>query len=122
MLARPNADATELKRTAYTVAAQMRATRAHAIAKNVPARFTLDLDNRTYWNDTSNKRTAFSKSIAAEFETDASEIISTAHASIRFQPNGQSSGGTLILRHPKSGTYSIEIEWLTGQVKLKEIR
>ena len=121
VLARPGSQTTDLRRTALTMAAQMRAARMHAIATNRPSRFTIDLAGRQYWSDAAPSRTGFPKGIDVTFETASSEVVTGELAGVRFQANGRSSGGTLVLGGGRGG-YEITIDWLTGLVKVRENR
>ncbi len=120
VLARPGGNGTDLRRVALTMAAQMRAARSHAISRNMDARFTVDFSKSIYWSDASRQAADIPEGIEAMLETVESEVFSGSVASVRFHPDGRSSGGALLLRSERSGGYRISIGWLTGQVKIKQ--
>ncbi|MEM7426932.1 MAG: GspH/FimT family pseudopilin [Pseudomonadota bacterium] len=121
VLGRPGSGSADLRRVALTMAAQMRTARTHAISRNMDARFTIDLSRRLYWSDASRQPADIPEGVEAVLETAESEVFTESIASVRFHPDGRSSGGAVLLRSGRAGSYRISVGWLTGQVKVHQV-
>jgi general secretion pathway protein H len=110
-------DNLQLKRLSRDMAASLRTTRAQAISKGQEEIWLLDLEQHHYQYGKQNKTVSFSQDIDIKLTTASKEQWSRAIASIRFFPDGSATGGEIFLLQGKQN-YSIQIDWLTGRVKI----
>ncbi|MDJ0944591.1 MAG: GspH/FimT family pseudopilin [Kiloniellales bacterium] len=109
----------ELRATARQVAEDLRRARGQAIAGNREVAFLLDLEQRRFGLPGRGALAALPEGVEAEVLT-ASEALSEAtQASIRFFPDGSSTGGAVTLSGAGK-SYEITVRWLTGEVRLAE--
>ena len=79
---------------------------------------TIDLTNNTYTVSQRDKVYSMPEEIDVTLVTAQSEI-NDGLASVRFFPDGSSTGGRITLEWGKVG-WRININWLTGQIELEE--
>ena len=99
-----------------TIAAQLRYTRAQAIATGEPQRFEFDTASRT-WRAPGGRSGTIPEPLEVEF-TGAREIQSgTTGGAIVFFADGAATGGRVrvLLR---DAAWQVDVAWLTGQVRL----
>ena len=105
-----------LEAAARKAAGGLRLARSEAIARDREIGFALDLGKRRYtiggegWH-------ALPAGIA--LAVDAAPSDAEREGSIRFFPDGSSSGGGITLSSG-SRTYRVAVDWLTGQVSIVE--
>ncbi|OFX03711.1 MAG: hypothetical protein A3E78_16640 [Alphaproteobacteria bacterium RIFCSPHIGHO2_12_FULL_63_12] len=107
-------------RDAESIATALRASRADAIAANRAIDFIFDASERTYGIE-GQKPFALSPGVTLEF-TGARELMTPSGAGvIRLHSDGASSGGVvrIISKHESD---VIEVDWLTGAVRLNRER
>lgn len=128
----------DARQASWEIAAALRATRGAAIAGNFPYRFDLDLSRRSYRAvitearmppggdayTTDNERSAGGDTVTEVLPETLSLRITTVAtkstretASIRFFPDGSSSGGRIEVAGP-GGQFEIRVDWLTGRVRI----
>ncbi len=107
----------KLELTANKIAATLRETRAASIRKNETFVFILDLKQRTYKNIYTGSITDLSKETDVKATVALSEVDDESNPSIRFWPDGSSTGGEIILTEDNN-SYKISVDWLTGSVSL----
>jgi general secretion pathway protein H len=112
-------DHLQLKRLSREMAAALRTTREIAISKGQDALWTLDLKQHHYQYGKQNKIVPFSQDIHIKLTTASKEQITDDIANIRFYPDGSATGGEVVLTQGQLG-YTIQINWLTGQVKIND--
>ena len=103
--------------TAKELAAQLRYTRAQAIATGAPQRFVLDPVART-WAAPNGRHGTIPESLDIEF-TGAREVQSAPdEGAVLFFADGAATGGRIrvLLR---GAAWQIDVAWLTGEVRLK---
>ena len=108
---------TELKASARQLAAGLRKARSEAIAQKRETMLTVDLASRRFQLSGDQRLYRLPKDVAVSLFTAQSELINGNTGSIRFFPDGGSTGGrvTLMARDRK---YDVDVNWLTGQVSI----
>lgn len=110
-------DGLKLRSSAREVAAQIRFTRAQALATGVPQRFTID-PRAHAWTAPKGRHGDIPKQLGIVF-TGAREVQPTrGEGAIIFFADGASTGGRIQLK-VKGAAWNIDVTWLTGQVRLK---
>jgi general secretion pathway protein H len=105
-----------LRSSASEIAAQLRYTRAQAIATGQPQRFVIDPQGHQ-WQAPNAKRGTSPSALAIEF-TGAREAQARAgEGGILFFPDGASTGGRVQLQ-ARQAAWRVDVAWLTGEVKL----
>jgi general secretion pathway protein H len=108
----------ELAAAARDVAASLRRARTEAIARQRETPVEFDLDARRYAGVDGRVR-AFPDGATVSLYTAEVEALSQRAAAIRFFPDGGASGGRVTLARA-GRTYFVEVEWLTGRVRVHE--
>ena len=49
-------------------------------------------------------------------------LIETSHPSFEFYPNGGSNGGSAVIRREQGGAFFIQVDFLTGAVKVEDAK
>ncbi|MFT3806954.1 GspH/FimT family pseudopilin [Arenimonas sp.] len=106
----------QLRGAAREVAAQLRYTRAQAIASGRPQVFTLDARTRQ-WLGPQRRHGELPPEIEIKATTARIEQRQADSASVRFFPQGSSTGGRFVLYRERAA-WQVDIDWLTGQVNL----
>jgi len=107
----------ELKASARRVAAGLRLAREEAIRGGRDVAFTLDVEARTYRVDGNYKEARLAKDLRLKLEAAETEMLGDHRGSVRFFPDGSSTGGRIILSHAGHG-YQVGVKWLTGRVEM----
>ena len=114
----------QLRRASREVAAELRYTRARAIATGTPQVFVLDTRTRE-WRAPDRRHGRLPEDIALVATGAGSEQQGEGTAVVRFFPEGAATGGRFVLRsQPKGkpadprGGWQVDVEWLTGDVRL----
>ena len=104
---------------ARALAADLRDARRRAIAGNREVALTIDLAGRRYGLDGEGLEHALPADAHISFRTARFEVQGAQVASIRFFPDGSSTGGRIRL---SSGArrYQVGVDWLTGRVSITE--
>ena len=109
-------DGMRLRSSAKEIAAQLRYTRAQAIASGRPQRFAIDPAGHR-WQAPNRRQGAIPPSLAVQF-TGAREVQARAgEGGIVFFPDGASTGGRVKLQ-ARQAAWRVDVAWLTGEVKL----
>jgi len=110
----------ELRSVASQVAQTLRLGRAQAISTNGPVRFAVDIAKRSYALDNGRVMT-LPPGVGVSVVAVAEETRGKNIAAIRFQPDGSSTGGRVVLAE---GTRKIQVgvDWLTGRVTIADAR
>lgn len=107
----------ELRTTARDLAADLRFTRARAIASGREQVFLLSVDERR-WDAAGERRGEWSDALQVEATTARQESAGVRTAAVRFFPDGSASGGRVVFRHGEAA-WRVDIAWLTGEVALR---
>lgn len=110
----------EIETTAAELAAQLRLMRSEAIARNRSVALELDLAGHRYRGGSGPVRPIPAR-LAIELLTIAGERTIQSAGGIRFNPDGSSTGGRIILAE---GTrrLAIGVDWLTGRTTVADVR
>jgi general secretion pathway protein H len=110
---------TRLKSAAREVAAGLRLARSEAVANRRETVLTLDLAQRTFRVDRDPRTHALPHDIELKLYTAQSDLVSESAGSVRFFPDGGSTGGRVTLAAGER-KFDIDIDWLTGRVAIAE--
>ncbi|BAU50064.1 general secretion pathway protein H [Sulfurifustis variabilis] len=109
----------ELKAGARTLASALRHARGRAIAEHRDVALLLDVEART-WRVTGQERThRLVSRLDLRLYTAQSEVTSRDAGSIRFFPDGSSTGGRITLA-ARNRAYVVDVAWLTGRVTIHD--
>jgi general secretion pathway protein H len=109
--------AAELKASARQLAAGLRKARSDAIARRQETVLTLDLEAKTFQLSNDQRVFRLPREVDVGLFTAQSERMGDNRASIRFFPDGGSTGGRVTVTG-KQRTYEVDVNWLTGQVAI----
>ena len=109
-----------LQQSARELAAQLRYTRAQAIATGQPQVFTLDARTRE-WQAGANRDGRLARDIVIVATGARNEQQREGVAAVRFFPEGAATGGRFLLSHGDA-VWQVDVEWLTGEVRLARAR
>ena len=109
-----------LKVATRDMVSALRYTRGQALMLHQEATMTIDLTENTYTVSDRPKSYIIPKSISLTVVTAQSEVRGNGIGNIRFFPDGSSTGGRITLEQDKLAA-EININWLTGQIKLGDI-
>ena len=112
-------DATLLKAASRDIVTALRFARGEALISHQEMSLTFDLTKNVYIVSRRDKIYAIPKSIGVTLVTAQREIKGKGMASVRFFPDGSSTGGRVTLKKNKSA-WQLDINWLTGQIELNE--
>jgi general secretion pathway protein H len=109
----------ELASSAREVAAALRLTRSQAIAANRPMAVIVDVRNDVYRPPGALAPRPFPRGTRVALYTTEDEELSEAVGTIRFYPDGSSTGGGVGLSLGND-QYDVLVDWLTGGVSIHE--
>ena len=112
-------DATGLKAAARDMVSALRYARGQALMSHQEATVTVDLSDNSYTVSGRDKLYPIPKAIAVTVVTAQSELTGKGLANLRFFADGSSTGGRITLEQGKAA-WEININWLTGQIKLDD--
>ncbi len=112
----------ELKSAARNLGADMRFARSRAIAGNREVALSVNLETRRYSISGEARERSLPDELTIDVLTARSELegenaLRPRRASIRFFPDGSSTGGRVSLSRGGQ-TYHVGVDWLTGRVKV----
>ena len=105
-----------LRSSANTVAAQLRYTRAQALATGEAQRFVID-PRAHRWNAPRGHHGDLPPTLGIAFIGARETQPSAGQGAIVFFPDGASTGGRVQLT-AKKAAWNIDVAWLTGEVKV----
>jgi general secretion pathway protein H len=103
----------EMRTAARKVAAGLRYTRTQAILTKSEQVFTMDVEGKSYEAPRKDPVT-LPEGMELELNTARSELTSESVGSIRFYPDGGSTGGNVRLS-ANGRIYRVDVAWLTGE-------
>jgi general secretion pathway protein H len=109
-----------LRGTAAELAAGLRLARSQAIADNRPIAFALDLAAHRY-RVGSDPPHALPSQLSIGLLTVNGERQTATLGDIRFNPDGSSSGGRIVLAAGER-RIAVGVDWLTGRVIVADVR
>jgi general secretion pathway protein H len=104
-----------LHSAAYELAAHLRSARAAARATSAEQSVTLDSVAGRYWE--AGATTPRQLPARPDVTVPDSERLDGARSRIRFFPDGGASGGRIAL-HDATGSATVQVDWLTGDVRV----
>lgn len=107
----------ELKSSARQVAAGLRTARSQAVSRRIEAVMTIDIEKKTFQITDDPKTYPLSNRLELSLFTAQTELEHGASGSIRFFPDGSSTGGRVSLTAGKE-VMSVDVNWLTGRVSI----
>jgi general secretion pathway protein H len=110
----------QLQSAAKELAAQLRYTRAQAIAKGEAQVFTLDPKTRE-WQAGDKRKGELPRSVEIVATGARNEQSREGVAAVRFFPEGAATGGRFLLKHGNAA-WQVDVEWLTGEVRLSRAK
>lgn len=113
----PGMSTAELKSAARQVAAALRLARSEAVAKRQDTRLVLDLEQRTMHVDRDPRVLSLPRDVELKLFTAQNDLVSEKSGAVRFFPDGGSNGGRITLASGER-KYDVDIDWLTGRVKI----
>ncbi|PIE82795.1 MAG: type II secretion system protein GspH [Candidatus Contendobacter odensis] len=108
---------TELRGAARRLAAGLRSARNEAVTRQREAVLTLDLEKHHFTVSGDARQVTLPDHLTFKFYTAQSEVLDEKAGSIRFFPDGSSTGGHIIISGAAYG-YRINVDWLTGMVAI----
>ena len=111
------ASSADLKAAARNLASGLRQAQTLAMVTRRDALLTVDMQERKYVVTGQDKAHDMPKNIEVKLFTAQSEVESDSRGSIRFYPDGSSTGGRITV---KSGErqFLVDVDWLTGRVSI----
>ena len=109
-----------LRTAASDVATGLRETRRLARAGQQPRRFTIDTDQRRFGIEGRSQGRQVPDDISIELTTAQSLQFDDSRGGIDFFPDGSSTGGRVTLSTGGREMH-VDIEWLTGRIRVAEI-
>jgi general secretion pathway protein H len=121
VFAMPAADrtrrATPLRMAALDMASMLKTARAEALRSNQEQLFTIDLTNRTFGTSAMARSRPLNRQLTVAYEVPVTEQSSEGVASIRFRPDGSSSGGLISISGARQSAM-LHVDWMTGSTRI----
>ena len=106
----------EMKSAARRTAATLRLARESAIRRGEETVVLIDLEQHRLTLE-GYRALSLPDRLSIQLDAAARELIDAQHGTIRFFPDGSSTGGRLVLAHNGHG-YQVGVAWLTGRIEL----
>ncbi len=113
------ASAADLKSAARSLASGLRVAQSTAMATRRDALLTLDVDAREFSFSGEGRPRRLPEGVDLKLYTAQTEVESQRKGSIRFYPDGSSTGGRITVSSGER-KYEVDIDWLTGRVSIGE--
>ena len=107
----------DLKAAARTLASGLRQAQTTAMASRRDALLTLDLDARQFQVTGTEGMRSLPRDLELKLFTAQTDIASESKGSIRFYPDGSSTGGRITVAAGER-KYLVDVDWLTGRVSI----
>jgi general secretion pathway protein H len=112
------ASVADLKAASRTLAAGLRQAQSMALATRRDATLTLDLEAREFEVSGADAGArSLPKGIELKLYTAQQEVASESKGSIRFYPDGSSTGGRITVASGER-KFLVDVDWLTGRVSI----
>jgi general secretion pathway protein H len=109
----------QLRAATRDVASALRHVRGQALSRGREAVFSLNVDRHTYQVSGRRKDYALPASVRLGLFTAEAELSGEGQGSIRFYPDGSSTGGRVSLEAAGKKRL-VDVNWLTGAVLIRE--
>ena len=113
------ASAADLKSAARSLASGLRTAQTTAMSTRRDALLTLDMDSREFLATGEQQSHRLPDNIDVKLFTAQAEVTSAKRGSIRFYPDGSSTGGRITVASGER-KYLVDVDWLTGRVSIEE--
>ena len=113
------ASAGDLKAAARSLASGLRTAQTMAMATRRDALLTVDMESRQYITTGEHEARKLPSNIDLKLYTAQTEVTSDHTGSIRFYPDGSSTGGRITVASGER-KYFVDVDWLTGRVAINE--
>ncbi len=110
----------QLKSASRELAAGLRFARNHALTAREESTLTLNVNGRSYKVTGRDKSYSIADDLKIELLTAESETKGENIGAIRFFPDGGSTGGRITLSYGERA-YGIDVDWLTGKVRILDV-
>ncbi|HVB18126.1 MAG TPA: GspH/FimT family pseudopilin [Stellaceae bacterium] len=110
----------DIETTAAELAGELRLVRSEAIAENRAVALQIDLAHHLYRAGTAPPR-PLPAGLAIQLLTIAGEQQGKRSGDIRFNPDGSSTGGRIVLAYGPRRV-AVGVDWLTGRVSVAGVR
>lgn len=107
----------ELKASARQIAAGLRKARSEAVAHKNETTLTVDVERRQFELSGDKRIYLLPEKTVVNLFTAQSELMDAKTGSIRFYPDGSSTGGRVTLSRDER-KYMVDVDWMTGRVKI----
>jgi len=111
-------NATAHQRAARDIVSALRYARGNALISHKETAVIFDLNNNSYTVNNRDKVYVIPETIKVNITTTQSQLLGQQRGSIRFFADGSSTGGRVSLKRGEN-VWQIDINWLTGQIELK---
>ena len=121
----------ELKTAAKKISAVLRFCRSESVNKNQITLASFDTEAHLLSilsAELGDEKSTLQRSYPIPQEVEVGKIevgktlIETSHPSFEFYPNGGSNGGSAVIRREQGGAFSIQVDFLTGSVKVEDAK
>jgi general secretion pathway protein H len=112
-------DRLRLESTARELASALRVTRARAISLQTPQALAVYLEAPHYQGPANPEPRTLPAEFGYQLIVSESERLGPKGGSIRFYPDGSSTGGRIEVR-AAGADWAVDVDWLTGRVALLE--
>lgn len=109
----------EMKAAARQLAAGLRKTRSTAISTRRETALALDVEQRRFELSGDKQIYRLPANVDLALFTAQSELSGEKTGSIRFYPDGSSTGGRITIAGG-NGKYLVDVDWLTGRVVIQD--
>jgi general secretion pathway protein H len=109
----------DLKSAARTLASGLRQAQTTAIATRRDTLLTLDMEAKEFVVPGVADARKLPQSIDLKLYTAQSEVTSDKRGSIRFYPDGSSTGGRITVSAGER-KFLVDVDWLTGRVSIED--
>jgi len=113
------ASAGELKAAARTLASGLRTAQSTAMATRRDALLNVDMQSREFATTGEREMRKLPSNIDVQLVTAQTEVENDHRGSIRFYPDGSSTGGRITVSSGER-KYLVDVDWLTGRVAIND--
>ena len=113
------ASAADLRASARTLASGLRQVQSTAMATRRDAVLRLDVEAREFFLPGEGEAHRLPEGIELKLYTAQTEVMSERVGSIRFHPDGSSTGGRITVSSGER-KYLVDVDWLTGRVSIED--
>ena len=111
--------AADLKASARTLASGLRQAQTAAMATRKDAVLTIDVESKEFVTSVDPTPRKLPGNPELKLYTAQSEVTSERRGSIRFYPDGSSTGGRITVSSGER-KYLVDVDWLTGRVSIED--